>query len=235
MGHGYVTCALTRLPVTCEDECVMIDFTDCPLTPGQMFDELHKVKIIQILKGKYDDYGSLEGLKEDHDTKINTYRIFFLKEAWDKVVELYPRTLTAIEQHVVYANRAGNEIPYLEDSNTTVYIHEELRHTQNRLMHFGEFIEEWLSVKYFMDENRLNLDSWFNGYTQQDNLVAQLDLNKITRTIIDKRIIEYNEEIDDFDENDRDVFCYEVEHPSLQWKNKAYAEESGEKYFTKDS
>jgi hypothetical protein len=237
MGSGYVTCSLTRLPVVDHDECVMVDFSMCPLTPGEMFDEssAHSLHILRIVKGEYGDYGTLENYKEPDEKWMDTYRVFFLKEAWDKVVELYPRCLTEKEKKLVELNRSGQGLLYWDHlSGIDLLEFDELKRTQNRMRYFGEFVEEWLSITHFMEETRLNFDSWFNGYTQINNLMAHLDLNNITRSIIGKRIVEQNEEGDeDFDPTNRDVFCYEINHSALQWKSKSYAERTGVKYFKK--
>jgi hypothetical protein len=87
MGYWNETCCITRIPIYQEQEVVMIDFYNQP--DVTTFDHFRKMKVKRILKGTYNDYGSIneldEKIKEEEHKKSDDFcRVFILKTAWDE-------------------------------------------------------------------------------------------------------------------------------------------------------
>lgn len=227
MGCWNETCCITRLPIRQDQEVVMIDFYSKPNIGG--FDHLNEMQVKRILKGTYDDYGSINELddetkEKEHEENDKYWRIFILKTAWDQICKLYPRHFS---QHELLAKSAaimGARFDYLMDQGGHL----------NRLIDLfkgaGEFTAEYQSIIYFMGANRLTFDS---TYTSGQDIDAVPHMDRIN--IIQKCFEEFNkwdEEWQDEEEKDwedRDVYCFDKSGPRGWW-SKSFAISQGMEY-----
>jgi len=88
MGCWSETCAATNLPINVDDECVMVVYSNDPEHKLHLFVDnphFHLKSILGIFRGKYDDYGWVEGVDESicEDGIIFHNRAFFHKAAWE--------------------------------------------------------------------------------------------------------------------------------------------------------
>lgn len=112
MGCWNETCALSGLPIVGGDDCVRLRFDDANLIA--FCGEENFIKhITQFEKGKYDEYGRIEGNKQDHEDGD----VFFLKYFWDKAIQDFDNS---DGWHLDYFNKdikevVDHDIQYHED------------------------------------------------------------------------------------------------------------------------
>jgi hypothetical protein len=125
MGCWNETCAITTLPILEGDECVMSVFSADPndawALSGDMSGFFHRKCIWGIFKGRYNDYGWLEGVDEpDNVNEMVTYKDDISGKETETMVNLcdYPRSFVhkeAWDWAIKFAEKDKYFMKYLKE------------------------------------------------------------------------------------------------------------------------
>lgn len=128
MGSWQETCSLSGLPIYENNACTMV-VLDQSVLSEQMFGARTTdfAKIIGIHKGKYDNYGWIQGL--DNKDELDVVALFFLKKVWDYVIKEYPTNKDELSVYKLLLNDINRRIEYGELKNFT-FLHEFLKITE---------------------------------------------------------------------------------------------------------